>query len=124
MSNPQLRRLLCPQWRKMDILTDLPSMIHFLGFPVQFREHQLNRSQWIRRRDLELQFELVLDHLVIGPALARPFEALFVGLLYFHPVVVLLFVVLDVLDQQDVLFFESVEPLRVCLLYTSPSPRD
>lgn len=53
---------------------DLSSAVHLAGLSVELGQHDLEGRHRVRDRQLELQVELVLDHLVDVPALARPSE--------------------------------------------------
>lgn len=94
----------------MDILADLPTPIHLHGLPLQFGEFELNGRTRIVGRYLKLQFEGVSHQVVDEGAGALPFGAFLVGY-QLKPVIILLFVIVDVADQSLVLLLHAFDPL-------------
>eukprot|EP00955_Chlamydomonas_euryale_P038436 351105-Chlamydomonas_euryale.AAC.3 len=50
--------------------TRAPTSVHLRGLALQLRDFDLGRDGWIRRRDVKLKVEFVLDQVVHIPAAA------------------------------------------------------
>ena len=74
LCNSKMRHILRPEWFEMATEADLSSAVHLAGLAVELGQHDLEGRHRVRHRQLELQVELVLDHLVDVPALAGPSE--------------------------------------------------
>eukprot|EP01027_Heterolobosea_sp_BB2_P014825 GEZU01021271.1.p1 GENE.GEZU01021271.1~~GEZU01021271.1.p1 ORF type:complete len:116 (-),score=5.36 GEZU01021271.1:100-447(-) len=88
----------------------LASSVHLLGLAIEFWNLNLGRRGRISYWDIELQIELVLDHVMNVPALAKPPRSIFVAF-YLEPRVVILFVDFHVLDECCVFLFQPLHPV-------------
>lgn len=113
MGDPQFGGILGPKRGEMDILTDLATSVHFDSLALKLRKFQFDGTGWVSCGDLELKFEAVSDEVVAGGASALPLGPLLVGGLDLEPVIVLLFVKLDVSNDCLEFFLEAVLPLLV-----------
>lgn len=96
----------------MNVKTDLATSIHFDSLAVQLRQLQVHGGVRVGCWDLESQVELPLDQVLDNPALAGPHRAIVIGL-NLKPIVVLLFVHPDVVDEQRVFFLQALDPIDV-----------
>ena len=99
----EVRGVLGPERLKVYRQADLPAAVHLGRLTLQLRKLQLGGGGRVRRRDLELEVELVFQEVVHVPALALPCRPLLVLRAEGEPVTVLLLVDLNVLDERRVL---------------------
>ena len=101
-----------PQRSKMNILAYFSTSIHLDGLAFELGKLEFYGSTWVGGRDFKLKFELIANEVVSVGTDSLPFDAVF-GRLNFEPVVVLLFIGLDVQDDGLKFLFEPVFPLGV-----------
>ena len=112
MGNTEFGWVFGPQWRKVNILTNLTTPIHLNSLSIQLWELQFNGTTGISGRDLKLKLELILDKVMSIGADSVPFGTFLIGF-DLEPVIIAVFVGLDVGDKGFELLFEPVFPFLV-----------
>lgn len=96
----------------MNILTYFPPSIHFYRLPLKFGDFDLDGTAGIGGWDFKLEFELVPNEIMGVFAGAEPQLAFFLGF-KFEPIIIALFIGLDVDDEGFEFFFQPVLPFRI-----------
>ena len=104
MSDAVFRLVFGPKRSEVNVKADFATAVHLDSLAVEFGQLEVHGGVGVCGGDLEAEVKLPLHQVVNDPALARP-DRPFVVRLDFNPVVVLLLVLSDVVDQHGVFFF-------------------
>ena len=112
MRDAEFGGVLRPKRGEMDVLTDLPSPVHFDGFAFQFGQFQLDGRARVGGGYLELELEFVFGEAVgVGADPTPPHSVL--ARLQLEPIVVAGLVELDVVNDGLQLLSEAVLPFLI-----------
>ena len=120
MRNTKFGLIFRPQRRKVNIQTNATTSVHLECFSIEIRQDKVHGRSRVCSRNLELKPELILGKIVHKPALSVPFGPVSIRF-NLEPVAVRVFVELNVLNKNLVLFLQSLDPLfaiegrRCCL---------